>query len=105
VLAPRGGGANSGEGGGEVFESHGECSARVADDEGDELHPFPVITTGRNKGGGFLHIFIDLDVSADVVAEADLQEDNGTPFLVERGRVWRGRVRDPLAYTRSGAVP
>ena len=31
--------SDGGEGGGEVFEGYGECCARVADGEGNELHP------------------------------------------------------------------
>ena len=43
--------AESGEGGGEVFEGPSEGNARVADGVGDEIRPSPVFSEGRDKGG------------------------------------------------------
>jgi hypothetical protein len=45
------------EGGGEVAYGSREYSARVADGEGDELHPSPVILEGRDEGGVFIVFF------------------------------------------------
>ena len=45
--------ADSGEGGGEVVESLGERGARMADREGNELHPSPVFLEDRDEGGVF----------------------------------------------------
>ncbi len=50
-------GANNGESGGKVFKDPCECGARVADGEGDELHPSPVVPEGRNEGRVFLGLF------------------------------------------------
>ena len=44
--------AGGGEGGGEVIEGLVKRGARVADGEGDELHPSPVFLEGRDRRGG-----------------------------------------------------
>jgi hypothetical protein len=39
----------------------------VADGEGDELHPSPIVPEGRNNEGGvFLGLFLDLDAVAEI---------------------------------------
>jgi hypothetical protein len=40
-----------------VVEGLGEHGTRVADREGDELHPFPVSSKGRDRGGGYFSVF------------------------------------------------
>ena len=89
-------GADVGESGGEAFKGPCECIARVADEEVDKLHPFPVFLEGREEEGVFLGLFIDFNIAAEVSTKTDLHEDEGALFLVERGRVrWSGGVRDP----------
>ena len=60
--------ADSKEGDGEIFEGSDECSARVADGKGDEFHPSPVFSEGRDKRGVLFGLFFDLDVTAEVFA-------------------------------------
>jgi hypothetical protein len=67
----------------------------VADREGNELHPFPILFEGRDEGGVFLGLLVDLDVAAEVPAEADLDNDEGAQFPIERGRIGGGSVWDP----------
>ena len=80
--------ADSGEGGGEVFEGPRECGGRVVDREGDGLHSSPVSYDGRSEGGVFFGLFLDFHVAAEVRAKADCHDDEGALFLVERGWVW-----------------
>ncbi len=49
---------------------------------------------------------LDLNVATEVLAEADLYDDEGAMFPVERGRVGGGRVWDPsgIAEVRSCAM-
>jgi hypothetical protein len=43
--------------------------------------------------GEYLSVFfLDLNVAADVPIEADIYDDEGTLFPVERCRVWGGSV-------------
>ena len=83
------------EGGGEMVHGLGERGTRVADGEGNELHPSPVSSEGRNEEGVFLCLFLDLNVATEVPTETDLYDDEGALFLVERGRVGGGIVWDP----------
>ena len=66
--------------------------ACVADGEGDEVHPSPVSSKGRDQGGVFLGLFLDLMVATEVPAKSDLYDDEGELFPFERGRVWGGGV-------------
>jgi len=66
-----------------VFEGPGECSARMVDEEGNEIHPSTVFSKGGNKGGVLLGLFFDLDVAAEVYSEADFHDDEGVMFPVE----------------------
>ena len=43
----------------------------------------------------FLLLLLELNVAAEVPAEADLDDDEGAFLLVEGGRVGRGNVYDP----------
>jgi hypothetical protein len=67
----------------------------MADREGHELHPSPIFLEGRDEGGVFLGLLVELNVAAEVPAEADLDEDEGALLSIEGGRVGRGSVRDP----------
>ncbi len=67
----------------------------MADREGHELHPSPGFPEGRDEGGLFLGLLVELDVAAEVRAEADLDENEGALLPVEGGRVGRGSVWDP----------
>ena len=76
-----------------MVQGPSKCGTRVADREGHKLHPSPVFSEGRDEGG-VLGLLVDLNVAAEVPAEADLDEDEGALFFVERGRVGRGSVWD-----------
>jgi hypothetical protein len=85
--------ADDGDGGGEVVEGHVEGGARVADGEGNELQPSPVLFETRNdEGGVFLGLCLDLSVASEVPAEADLDENEAALCPVKKGQVWGGRI-------------
>ncbi len=67
----------------------------MADGECNEIHPSPIPSEGRDEGGEFLGLLVDLNVATEVPAKADLGNDEGSLFLVERGRVGGGSVWDP----------
>jgi hypothetical protein len=67
----------------------------MADREGNELHPSPVFPEGRDEGGVFLGLLVELNVAAGVHEEADLDEDEGALLSDEGDRVGRGSVWDP----------
>ena len=75
-----------------MVEGPGECGTRVADGKGSELHPFPIPFEGRDEEGFFLGLLVELNVAAEVPAEADLDDDEGALFYVKRGRVGGGSV-------------
>ena len=87
--------ANGGEGGGGVVEGRCEHSARVSDREGDKLHSSPILLEGLDEGGIFIGLLCELNVAAEVSAEADLDYGDGALFLGEGGRVGRGEVWNP----------
>ena len=58
-----------------MLEGLGECGARVTDGKGDELHPSPVFTEGRDEGGVLLGLLVELIVAAEVSVEVDLDDD------------------------------
>ena len=60
--------ADSGEGGGEVFEGPSGCSVRVADGVGDDLQLSSAFIEGRDKGRVLLGLFFDLNVATEVSA-------------------------------------
>jgi hypothetical protein len=62
----------------------------VADGKGNELHPSPLSSEGRDERGVFLGLLVELNVAAEVLAEANLDDDEGALFYVKRGRV-RGK--------------
>jgi len=64
-----------------------ERGACVSDWESDELHPSPLFLEGHDEGGVFLCLLRELDVAAEIFAEADLDDGEGALFLVEGGRV------------------
>ncbi len=82
------------EGGGEVVECHVEGDALVVNGDGNERHPSPVFSEGRNEGGVFLGFILDHNVAVEVPPEADLYKDEGAMFRVKQGRVREGSVRD-----------
>ena len=84
--APNGSGSlhgrsDGGESGGELVQGLGECGSRVFDGEGNELHPSPVSSEGRQEGGVFPGLLLVLNVAAEIPAKADLDEDEGAFFL------------------------
>ena len=87
--------SDGGEGGGEVVQGPSKYSARVADREVHKLHPSPVFSEGRDEGGILLGLLAELNVAAEIPAEADLDEDEGALLSVEGGRVGRGSGWDP----------
>ena len=78
-----------------MVEGLGERGTRVTDEEGNDLHPSPVSSKGRNEGGAFLGIFLDLHVAIEVHAEAEIYDDEGVLCPDVRCRVWGGSVWDP----------
>ena len=67
----------------------------MADGKGNELHSSPISSEGRDEGGVFLDLLVELNVAAEVRVEADLDDDEGTLFSVKRDRVGGGSVWDP----------
>jgi len=67
----------------------------VADGKGNELHSSPIPYEVRDEGGVFLGLLVEINLAAEVLAEADLDDDEGAPFSVKRGRVGGGSVCDP----------
>ena len=59
--------------------------------KGNELHPSPISSKGRDEEGVFLGLLVELNVAAEVPAEAALGDDEG----VLRSRVGEGSVWDP----------
>jgi len=86
--------ANRGECGGEVVEGPcGHCP-RVSDEDGDEIHPSPLLLWGRDEEGlllGLLRVFL---VASEVPGEPTLYNDGGACPFVEVGLAGIGRVRD-----------
>ena len=66
----------------------------MTDREGDKLDPSPLSFEGRDEGEVLLGIFVELVVAAEVLAEADLDDDEGALFYVEGCRVGRRSVWD-----------
>ena len=87
--------ADGGQSGCEVVEGVVKCDARMIDGIGDELHPSLVFCEGRDEGGECFGLLRNLDVAAEVSTKADLEDDDGTLFLVERGRFWGGGLVPP----------
>ncbi len=54
-----------------------------------------LFSVGRDKGGVLVGLLVELDVTSEVSAEVDLDDDEGALFFVKRVRVRRGSVRDP----------
>ena len=73
----------------------GKCGTRVADREGHKLHPSPTFSEGRDEGEVLLGLLIELNVAAEVPAEADLDDDEGAFFCINRSWVGGGSVWDP----------
>ncbi len=69
----------------------------MADGEGNELHPSPIPFEGRDEGGVLLGLLVDLDVAAEVHAEADLDNDEGAFFLSKEVGSGEGVYGTPLA--------
>ncbi len=81
------GGADLGEGSREVVRSVDESGASMADGDADELDASPLLPEGCEEGEvlvGLLFVFL---VEAEVPTEADLEEEEGAVFLVERVEV------------------
>ena len=55
----------------------------MAEGEGNELHPSLVSSEGRNEGGVFLGLFLEINIAAEVPTEANLCNYEGALFLVE----------------------
>ena len=80
-----------------MLEGLGECGARVADGKGNELHPSPVFSEGRDEGGVLLGPLVELSVAAEVSAKADLDDDEGALFLSKEVGSVEGVSGTPLA--------
>ena len=78
-----------------MVQGPSKYGARVADREGQKLHPSPVFSEGRDEGGVLLGLLVEFNVAAEVSAEADLDEDEGALIFVEGDRVGRESVWDP----------
>ncbi len=79
--------AGLGEGSCEVVRIVGEGGAGVADGDADELDASPIFAEGCEKGEvlvGMLFVFL---IATEVPAEADLEEEEGAIFPVERAKV------------------
>ena len=96
---PYHGRSHSGEGGGELVQGPGECGTRVADGKGDELHPSSVSFEGRQEWRVFYGLLLELNVAAEIYAEANFDEDEGVFFLVDGGRVGGRECLGPLLHT------
>ncbi len=86
--------SNRGECGGEVVEGLCECCTRVPDGNGDEFHPPPMSSEGRNEGGvliGLLRVFL---LASWVSEKSNLDEDESAQLLVDVCETGVGCVRD-----------
>ena len=82
-----------------------ECGTHVTDGKGNELHSSPIPFEGRNEEGVFIGLLVELNVAAEVHAEADLDDDEYALFLSKEVGSGEGAYGTPLAYMRSGAMP
>ena len=64
----------------------------MADGKGNEVHPSLVFVEDRQEGRVFLGLLLELNVAAEVHAEADLDDDEGALFLVKGGQVGGGGI-------------
>ena len=64
----------------------------MADGKSNQLHPSPIPSEVRDEGGVFFDLIVEFNVAAEVLAEADLDVDEGTLFSVKRGRFGGGSV-------------
>jgi hypothetical protein len=69
----------------------------VADREGQKLHPSPVPDEGRDEGGVLLGLLVEVNVAAEVLIEADLDDDEGALFLLNEVGMGEGVTGTPLA--------
>ncbi len=63
--------------------------------KGDELHMSPMSLEGRDGGGVFRGLGLELGVAAKVPAKSDFNDDEGAEALIEGGRVRGGGVMYP----------
>ncbi len=87
--------SNGGEGVGELCERPRELHSCVAYWKGDEFHASPMSLDGRDEGGLLRGFGFELGVAAEVPAESDFDDYEGTKALVEGGRVRGGAARYP----------
>jgi len=76
----------------------------VSDWDGDEFHPSPILSEGRDEGGGvllgLLRVFL---VASEVPGESDLYEDEGACLFVEVCLAYVDSVWDfPCVYEVRG---
>ncbi len=77
------GGADLGEGGSEVIRGVNEDGAGVADGDAYELDAAPLFTKGGEQGEVFVGLLGVFLVAAKVLAEANLEKDEGAIISVE----------------------
>ena len=81
----------------------------MADGNANEVNPSPITSERGHQGVVLIGFFLELLVATEVLAEADLEEDEGVVLAVEgvdfRGHVGRhlkGVVDDVEGSPRSG---
>jgi len=78
---------DGGEGGGEMVEGLVKRGSRVAEGEGDKLHPSPIFPEVRDEGGLLFGTLFHLVGATEVSTKTDFEEEDGALLLFERGRV------------------
>ena len=56
------------------------CGTREADGRGDGIHSSLIFSEGRREWGVFLSLLLELNVAAEILAEADFDDDKGAFF-------------------------
>ena len=69
----------------------------MADGKGNKLHPSPIPFEGRDEGGVFLGLLVELNVAAGVLVEPDLGYDEGALFSSKEVGSGEGVSGTPLA--------
>ena len=70
----------------------------MVDGKGKKLHPYPIPFEGRDERGVFMGLVVKPNVAAEVLVEADLDDDEGA-LLSCKKRSGRGReCLGPLLY-------
>ena len=88
-----------------MFEGSSKCGTRVADGKGNELHPSPIRSEGRDEGGYFSVFLSNLASQSRYLQKRISTMMRVHYFMSKEVGSGEGVIRTPLEYMRSGAVP